>query len=124
MNGTCTAVGQLLPYFDSLNIAGETVAAASALAGLVIVYLGNLHNAFTHLPPEKQKRVRAQFQRRARISFEGVAISLAAAVLGVLGKSLCSEPVADLSTVLLFVAFWWGIRVAWMTRQEVTSAEF
>jgi hypothetical protein len=125
MNGTCTAVEHLpvLSYFDSLSIAGETVAAATALAGLVIVYLGNLHSAFTHLPEEKQGRVKAQFQKRARIAFEGVEISLVAAALGVFGKLRCSELVADLSTVFLAVAFFWAFRVARMTRREVTSAD-
>jgi hypothetical protein len=112
-----------LGYLDSLSIAGETVAAASALAGLVVVYLGNLHGAFTHLPPDKQRRVKARFRKRAIIAFEGVTISLVAAALGAVGKSLGCELVADISTLVLLAAFWWGIRIAWMTRQEVTSAD-
>jgi hypothetical protein len=52
-----------------------------------------------------------------------VAISLFAAALGVIGKSLCSELLADISALFLGLAFWWGIRIAWMTLQEVTSAD-
>lgn len=124
MSNSCAAIEYLpwLGYFDSLSIAGETVAAASALAGLILVYLGNLHSSFTHLAEDKQRHARTSFRRRARKAFEGVAISLLAAVLGVLGKSVCSELVADASTLALFVAFLWGIRIAWMTRQEVTLA--
>lgn len=50
---------------DSISIAGETVTAATALAGLILVYLGSLAASYGTYQPTERKTVKSGFLKRA-----------------------------------------------------------
>lgn len=105
---------------DSISIAGETVTAATALAGLILVYLGSLAASFGTYQPAEKKTVKGGFQRRAWVAFIGLVLALIAAALGVVGKWLPNECVADAATVLLLISFVWGVGIALITTLEIS----
>lgn len=105
---------------DSISIAGETVTAATALAGLILVYLGSVAASYGGYQPTERKSVKGSFQRRAWIAFVGLVLALIAAALGVLGKWLPNECVADAGTILLLVSFVWGVGIALVTTLEIS----
>jgi hypothetical protein len=105
---------------NSVSIAGEVVTAATALAGLILVYLGSLASDYASYQPQEKKTVKPKIQKRALVSFVGLIISLSSAFLGVIGKWIPSENVSDVSTMLLLVAFAWGAWIAYMTFAEIT----
>ncbi|MEH6718941.1 MAG: hypothetical protein V7704_08690 [Aurantimonas endophytica] len=104
---------------DGVAASGETVTAATALAGLILVYLGSLAASFGTFQPQEQKTVRPRYQKRAWVAFAGLAIALLSASLGVLGKWLPNECMANAAVIILLVAFAWGIGIALLTAQEV-----
>lgn len=105
---------------DSISIAGEIVGASTALAGLILVYLGGLAASYASYQPQERKSVKASHQKRAWIAFSGLALALLAAALGLLGKWLPSEAMADVGAVLLFVAFAFGLGTALVTVLEIS----
>lgn len=105
---------------DSISIAGESVTAATALAGLILVYLGSLTASFSTYQPQERKSVLASFQKRAWIAFVGLVLALLSAALGVIGKWLPNECVADVGTAFLLVAFAWGVGIALVTAREIS----
>lgn len=104
---------------DSISIAGESVTAATALAGLILVYLGSLAASFGTFQPQERKAVVASFQKRAWIAFAGLVFAIISAALCVIGKWLPNECVADVGTAFLLVSFVWGIGIAFVTAREI-----
>lgn len=104
---------------DGIAVAGEIVTAATALAGLILVYLGSLATAYSAFEPQEQKSVQSRFQKRAWLAFTGMILALIAAALGVLGKWLPNECVADASMIILLITFAWGALIALLTVQEL-----
>lgn len=104
---------------DSISIAGEAVAAATALAGLILVYLGGLTSSYSSYQPQERKSVVSSYQKRGWIAFVGLVLALLAAALGVIGKWLPNECVADVATGFLLVAFLWGVGIALVTALEI-----
>jgi hypothetical protein len=45
---------------DGIAVAGEVVTAGTALAGLILIYIGSLVNAFGSYQAQEQKTVRRQ----------------------------------------------------------------
>jgi hypothetical protein len=66
---------------DIGKIAELVFSGGTALAGLVLVYLGFLIGSFETYRPEQQRAVREKYQRRAVLGLIGFAASLLAAVL-------------------------------------------
>ena len=101
----------LKPIYDwgsilnGISVVSEVVGAATALAGLILVYLGSLVASFASFAPQEKRSVRAKHQRRAWLAFAARLLSLLAALLGVLAKWLPCEWVADTAVILLFVSF-------------------
>jgi len=104
---------------DGISASGETVTAATALAGLILVYLGTLANGFSTFQPAEKKTVREKYKRRASFACIGIIFGLVSAALGVLGKWLPNENCADLSIVFLLVTFGWCVVVAILTSKEI-----
>lgn len=104
---------------DSISIVSEIVGASTALAGLILVYLGSLVASYAAFQPQERKSVRQRHQRRAWVAFGGFALALLTATLGLLGKWLPCEPIADIATWLFFAAFGVGFGIALMTVMEI-----
>jgi hypothetical protein len=89
----------------ALGVAGDVAAAAVALAGLVLVFLGALAASFESYEPQEKRSVRGRFQLRAWFSFVGFALALISATLGIIAKWLQIECAALGAIWILFLAF-------------------
>jgi hypothetical protein len=63
-----------------LSLAGDLVSAGSALAGLVLVFLGGILNAYGLYDTAQQRAVKAKYSQRAWFCFAGFTLSLAGTV--------------------------------------------
>ena len=71
---------------DSLAITGDIIQGATALAGLMIVFLGNAVSGYSAYDKVQQKAVRDAFRQRAWFGFWGVFVAIVAALLAILAK--------------------------------------
>jgi hypothetical protein len=94
---------------DGIAVAGEVVTAGTALAGLILIYIGSLVNAFGSYQAQEQKTVRTRFLRRAWVAFVGMVLALVAAAMAVLAKWLQNGCLGDVSVWFLLAAFAWAI---------------
>ncbi len=62
------------------NLAFELLLAGNTLAGLTLVFLGNIYNTYQGYTPEKQDAMRASYQSRAWWAFFGLSASLISAL--------------------------------------------
>jgi hypothetical protein len=79
---------------DVVLIASDIAAAGTALAGLILVYLGAVAVRYEALDPKGQSSSRDVYRRHARRAFRGVVIGLFAAIGALTAKSLNVEPYA------------------------------
>ena len=105
---------------DPSDIAGDVAAGATALAGLLLVYLGSLATGFGSYDTTQQHSVRASFQRRAWFGFIGLVFAIVAAALALLGKWINVDEMTSVAAVLLLFSFGWGIVTALLTVQEIS----
>jgi hypothetical protein len=91
---------------DGNGVAGEVVTAATALAGLILIYIGTLVTAYeTRQPGGERNAVKIKFLSRAWLAFVGFAFALSSAILSVIGKWISSPCVGNVSVWLLLFAF-------------------
>jgi len=69
-----------------IDLAGDIAAAGTALAGLLLVFLGTLIASYDAFDPASQPAVRGKFRRRGWLGFTGFVLALAAAALSLGGK--------------------------------------
>jgi hypothetical protein len=77
---------------DIVSVASDIAAAGSALAGLILVYLGAVSVRYETLDPKDQASARDVYRRHARRAFRGIVIALVATVAALAAKLLKSEP--------------------------------
>jgi hypothetical protein len=102
-----------------VELGGDVVTGASALAGLFLVYLGNVAVAFGSFDKAQQASVRGSFQARAWLAFVGIIFAILAAALALIGKWLDSAFVAGDAIILLLVALIWGAGIALVAALDV-----
>lgn len=91
---------------DGINVAGEVVTAGTALAGLILIYIGTLVTAFeARNPGGERNAVKLKLLGRAWLAFVGFTFALAATALAVIGKWLASPCSGNVAVWLLFIAF-------------------
>ena len=78
----------------AIEVGGDVSAAAAALAGLLLVFLGGLSTAFDSYEKAEQGAVCWRYQRRAWFAVIGFALAILAAGLGISGKWLHQEGLA------------------------------
>jgi voltage-gated potassium channel Kch len=83
-----------------VSVASDIADAGTALAGLILVYLGAAVRYET-LDPKDQSSARDVYRRHARRAFRGIVIALIAAVAALTAESLKSGPYA---TIIALVA--------------------
>jgi hypothetical protein len=94
---------------NGLAVSGEVVTAGTALAGLILIYIGSLVAAFGAYQPQEQKANKLRFLARAWIAFVGLLLALLAAALAVIGKWIDSACTGNVSVWVLLAAFGWGV---------------
>ena len=79
------------------EIAGDITGASSALAGLLLVFLGATQTSFESYDKAAQKSVLTNYQWKARLAFAGFVLSLIALVCSLLGKRFEVDWLIELS---------------------------
>jgi hypothetical protein len=94
---------------DIVSIASDIAAAGSALAGLILVYLGAVAVRYETLDPKDQSSLRDVYRRHARRAFRGRVLALVATVAALIAKSLKTELYATMFAAVaclsLFMSF-------------------
>jgi hypothetical protein len=85
------------------DIAGDVAAASSALAGLLLVFLGATQTAFEAYDKTAQKSVLSKYRRKAWLAFAGFVLSLIALSLSLLGKRFENDCLVELSLISLLI---------------------
>jgi len=93
-----------LATLDLVSVTSDIVNAATALAGLILVYLGAVAVRYETLDPKDQSTARDVYRRHARRAFRGIVIALVAAVAALTAEALKSEPYATIIAVVAFIA--------------------
>jgi len=105
---------------DAGSVAEQVLTAGTALAGLILVFLGNIVSGYESYERQARASVRARFQRRGWFAFVGFTASLLSAFAALAhnwadsgGLVFVSVAFLILSLVCVFVAAFlevWGIR--------------
>jgi hypothetical protein len=90
---------------SALEITGDLASAATALAGLVLVFMGSAAASFDAYQRQEQQAVRARFQTKAWIAFVGFILAVASAIVALWAKWLAIQCLALLAFGLLLIAF-------------------
>jgi uncharacterized membrane protein len=106
---------------DLVSVASDIADAATALAGLILVYLGAVAVRYETLDPKDQSSARDVYRSHARRAFRGIVIALVAAVAALTAESLKSEPyatmIAAVAALALLLSFFIAVMSAyWILR--------
>lgn len=90
---------------EAINIATDIITAGTALAGLLLVFLGNAVAEFGEYDAEATDVVSTRYKRKALSAFIGLSLALASVLLAFIGKIWSLSDVVALSCALLLSAF-------------------
>jgi hypothetical protein len=100
-----------------VSVAGDIADAGTALAGLILVYLGAAAVRYETLDAKDQSSAREDYRRHARRAFRGIVIALIAAVAALTAKSLNLEPYATMIAAMagfaLLMSFFIAVMAAY-----------
>jgi hypothetical protein len=102
-----------------VEVGGDISAAATALAGLLLVFLGAIAVAFDGYQPQERNPVRGRYQRRAWLGFVGFTFAIFAAATGIAGKAFHQECVALIAMICLAVALLMSLLIALFSALEI-----
>jgi hypothetical protein len=101
------------------NVAGDVIAAGTALAGLVMVYLGGLSVSFASYEKTAQRTVKAAFKTKGKFAFATTATSLLAVASALFGKRFGCPLLVDGSWMLFLIALFGALVVALLSLLEI-----
>ncbi|TPW35162.1 hypothetical protein [Oecophyllibacter saccharovorans] len=84
-----------------LDLMDDLVTASTALAGLILVFMGAIVSAYEAYAPADQEKVKARYWQRACFSLTGLIMALASCVTALVAKGL-NSPWLALLTLILF----------------------
>ncbi|MCP3472406.1 hypothetical protein NLM33_19015 [Bradyrhizobium sp. CCGUVB1N3] len=102
-----------------IEVGGDISAAATALAGLLLVFLGAIAVAFEGYQPQERNPIRGRYQRRAWLGFVGFVFAILAAATGIAGKAFHQECIALIGALCLVVALIMSLLVALFSALEI-----
>ena len=95
--------------WDVVSVASEIAETGTALAGLILVYLGAVAVRHETLDSKAQSSARDFCRRHARRAFRGIVIALGAAAGALMAKLLNLEPfstmIATMAGIALLMSF-------------------
>ncbi len=103
----------------STEIGGDVVAAAGALAGLMLVYMGALSAGYSSYDVTAKRVVRGSYRRRIWFAFAGLVLNAASIPFGLVSKALDNLCALYAALGLLLLGVGWLIAVAVLTALEV-----
>jgi predicted ferric reductase len=86
-------------------MAGDVTDGGTALAGLLLVYLGALAVRYDSLDNRSKTDKRDQFQRHAWLALSGIVLALAAAFFALIAEATKSRPLTIIAAIALIVSF-------------------
>jgi membrane protein YqaA with SNARE-associated domain len=104
---------------STIELAGDVVTAATALAGLLLVFMGAVAASFDSYQPQERKAVAGRYQRRAWFAFIGFVLAILSAVLALLAKWLHIECLAVTALAFLAIGFVWALLAAFFSVREI-----
>ena len=104
---------------DPSDIAGDVVAGSTALAGLLLVYLGSLATGYGGYDATQQHSVLVPYKRRAWFAFGAITIALVSAGTALFGKWADADWLTSIAAMLLLFSFCLGVVTAFLTVQEI-----
>jgi hypothetical protein len=107
------------PVVKPVELSGDVVTGASALAGLFLVYLGNVATGFGSYEKQAQAAVRRGFQIRGWLAVAGIVLAILSAVLALVGKWSGSNSAAAAAIVLLLAALIFGAAIALIAARDI-----
>lgn len=88
-----------------LEMASDIIGAGTALAGLILVFLGSVSNGFEAYAPQERKSVVKKYKRRSWAAFIAFVLALSAALLGLLSKWQHCGALTGAGLILLVLSF-------------------
>ena len=104
---------------NGITVSGEVVTAGTALAGLILIYIGSLVTSYGGYQPQERKTIILRFLSRAWLAFVGFLLALTAATLAVVGKWLDIACAANTAVWVLLMAFAWAVFATVQTIREI-----
>ncbi len=86
------------------EVAGDIVAAATGLAGLMLVFMGTIANGFGSYNSSQQDAIRRSYRRKIWFSFSGFFASIISAALALISKGFECADLLNYSMGALFAA--------------------
>ena len=110
------AEGIQLATWDVVSVASDIAEAGTALAGLILVYLGAVSVRYETLDSKAQSSARDVYRSHAGRAFRGIVIALGAAVAALIAKLLNVEPystiLATMAGIALLMSFFIAVMAA------------
>jgi peptidoglycan/LPS O-acetylase OafA/YrhL len=104
---------------SAIDVSGDITAAATALAGLILVFLGSTSTSYDSYQKTEQGAVRRRYQRRAWFAFVGFVLALLSAFFALVGKWLHQECASLAGIALFVVALAWALFAALSSVKEI-----
>ena len=101
------------------SIINQLFSGGTALAGLILVFLGGLLNSYDSYDAQAKNAVKKRYQVRAWLALFGFASSLAAAVLAFLANWRATGLLIVGSTATLGISFLLLALMAWFAVSEI-----
>jgi uncharacterized membrane protein len=115
-----------LATLDIVSVASDIADAGTALAGLILVYLGAVAVRYETLDPKNQSSARDAYRRHARRAFRGIVIALVAAIAALTAESLKSGPyatiIALIACIALLMSFFIAVMAAYWILKSLDDA--
>lgn len=112
-----------MPTWNLVSVASDIAGAGTALAGLILVYLGAVAVRYETLDSKAQVAARDVYRSHARRAFRGIVIALGAAVAAMVAKLLNLEPyssmIAAIAGIALVMSFFIAVMAAYWIRESI-----
>ena len=112
-----------MPTWNVVSVASDIAGAGTALAGLILVYLGAVAVRYETLDSKAQAAERDVYRSHARRAFRGIVIALGAAVAAMIAKILNLEPyssiIAAMAGIALVMSFIIAVMAAYWIRESL-----
>jgi predicted lipid-binding transport protein (Tim44 family) len=102
-----------------VEIASDVIAGGSALAGLVLVYIGGVAASYASFPPANQPDVRCQYLVKIWFAFVGALLAIISVGLAIVAKWYGIEQLASISIVILLITLAWSVVILFLSAREV-----
>lgn len=103
----------------ALDIAGTIVGAATASAGLILVFIGATTTAFEGYHAQEKRSVRSRYQKRANFAFGSLLFSMFAVFSGLLADWMDANEAAVAAFIFLVISLFGVVCAAYSSISEI-----